>query len=59
MRAFISNNIVLAFGNVKALTSYYGEAKSLGYCNCNCRVPLIYLEELQKLIFLKAMEALL
>lgn len=59
MRAFISNNIVLAHGNAKALTSYYGEAKSLGYCNRNCGVPLIYPEELQKLIFSKAMKALL
>lgn len=59
MRGFISNNIVLACGNAKALTHYYWKAKSLGYCNYNCRVCLIYPEELEKLIFFKAMKALL
>lgn len=59
MRGFISNNIVLARGNAKALTHYYRRAKSLGYCNLNDRVGAIYREELEKLIFLKAMKALL
>ena len=49
----------MARGNTKALTHYHRGAKSLGYCNLNSRVGAIYREELEKLIFLKAMEALL
>jgi hypothetical protein len=57
MRGFISNNIVLACGNAKVLTHYYREAKCLGYCNCNCRVRLICLEELGKLICFQSNES--